>query len=154
MAEPDPDRRDVDGSAPDEVAFVIPGSNGPVLAELAEGALDGVALLIGGRVEGSRPPALAAAPEPVAGLVSGFGDSRFDAASAQVNADRAAGVRLVAQDPPRPGPGTAGPAPRDLQPVHQRDEGQGIMTLPGTGHPGQRPAARISEQVNLGGQPA
>jgi hypothetical protein len=48
MAEPDPDRGDIDGSAPDEVAFVVPGGHSAVLAELAEGTLDGVALLIGG----------------------------------------------------------------------------------------------------------
>jgi hypothetical protein len=28
------------------------------------------------------------------------------------------------------------------------------MALPGAGHPGQRPAAGVSEQVDLGGQPA
>ena len=59
MAEPDPDRGHVDGSPPNVVAFVVPGSDGAVLAELAEGALNGVALLIGGGVEGGRrPPAL------------------------------------------------------------------------------------------------
>ena len=40
MTEPDSDRGNVDGSAPDEVAFVEPGGNGAVLAELAEGPLD------------------------------------------------------------------------------------------------------------------
>jgi hypothetical protein len=44
--------------------------------------------------------------------------------------------------------------PSDGQLVHQRDEGQGVMALPGAGHPGQRPAPRAGEQVNLGGQPA
>jgi hypothetical protein len=43
--------------------------------------------------------------------------------------------------------------PRDLQPVHQRDDGQAVMALPGTGHPGQRPARRVSQQVNLAAQP-
>ena len=57
VAEPDPDRGDVDGSAPDEVAFVVPGGHGTVLAELAEGPLDDVALLVGGGVEGGRPAA-------------------------------------------------------------------------------------------------
>jgi hypothetical protein len=28
------------------------------------------------------------------------------------------------------------------------------MPLPSAGHPGQRPAASVSEQVDLGGQPA
>jgi len=68
MAEPDPDRGHIDGSAPDEVALVIPGRDGALLAELAERALDGVALLVGGGVEGGRAAAFAAAPEAVAGF--------------------------------------------------------------------------------------
>ena len=55
------------------VAFVVPGSDGAVLAELAEGALNGVALLIGGGVEGGRQAAPAAAFEPVLDLVAGSG---------------------------------------------------------------------------------
>jgi hypothetical protein len=54
VAEPDPDRGHIDGAAPDEIAFVIPGGDGAVLAELAEGPLDRVALLIGSGVEGRR----------------------------------------------------------------------------------------------------
>jgi hypothetical protein len=50
VTEPDPDQGHVDGPAPDEVALVVPGRHGAVLAELAERALDGVAVLIGGRV--------------------------------------------------------------------------------------------------------
>jgi len=73
VAKPDPDRGDVDGSTPDEVAFVVSGSNGPVLAELAEGTLNNVALLVGSRVERGWPAARAATPEPVAGLVSRLG---------------------------------------------------------------------------------
>jgi hypothetical protein len=63
-------------------------------------------------------------------------------------------VRLVAQHPSRPGPGTAWAPASDLQPVHQREKGQGVVALPGAGHPGRRPAPRIGEQVNLAGQPA
>jgi hypothetical protein len=48
VAEPDPDGGDVDGAAPDEAAFAEPGRHRAMLAELAEGALDGVAVLAGG----------------------------------------------------------------------------------------------------------
>src|SRR5690349_19089354 len=99
MAEPDSDRGHIDGSAPDEVAFVVPGSDGAVLAEVAEGALDGVALPVGGGVEGGRAAAFAAAPQPVADLICGLGDGGLDATLAQVGADRAAGVGLIAQHP-------------------------------------------------------
>jgi hypothetical protein len=88
MTEPDPDRGDVDGAAPDEVALVIPGRHGAVLAELAERPLDHVALLIGGGVEGGRPAAFAAAPQPVLHLIRGLGNRRLDRAAAQVRGSR------------------------------------------------------------------
>ena len=44
-----------------------------MLAELAEGTLDDVALLIGRTVEGGWPAAPAATPEPVADLAEGSG---------------------------------------------------------------------------------
>ncbi len=96
VAKPDPDGGDVDGAAPGEVAFIESGGDGAVLAELAERALDGVAVLVGGGVEGGWAAAAAAAPQPVAYLVRWLGNGGFDAASAQVGADRAAGVGLIA----------------------------------------------------------
>ena len=80
-------------------------ATGTVLAELAEGPLNGIALLIGGPVEGGRPSAPAAAPQPVPGLVRGLGHESLDLAAAQVRPDRGAGVRLIGQHLPGPGPG-------------------------------------------------
>ena len=117
ISEPDPDRGDVDGSAPDEVAFAVSGGDGAVLAELAEGTFDGVALLVGDGVEGGWPAARAAAPPPVAGLIGGFGDGGRDAALAPMSADRAAGAGLVTQDPARP-------AARGGELAHEGEEGQ------------------------------
>jgi hypothetical protein len=57
MAEPDPDRGHVDSPAPDEIALVVLGRHGAVLAELAERPLDHVALLISNAVEGGRAAA-------------------------------------------------------------------------------------------------
>jgi len=125
-----------------------------VLPELAESTLDGVALFIGGRVEGGWAAAPAATPQAAADLVRGLGDGGFDAASSQVNADRGAGVRLVAQDPPRPGPGTPGSPAGNLEPAYDRGEGQRVVALPGTGQPGQRAAPGVGEQVDFAGQPA
>jgi len=154
VAEPDPDRGHIDGPAPDEVAFVVPAGDGAVPAELTEGTLDGVALRVGEGVEGGWAAAVAAAPQPVAGLVGGSGDGGFDAASLQVSVDRAAGICLVAQGPSWPGPGAAGAPARHLERAHEGQKGQGIVALPGAGHPGQRPVPRIGEQVDLGSQPA
>ena len=44
-----------------------------MLAELAEGPLDGVALLVGGSVEGGRPAARAAAPSRLRTWSAGSG---------------------------------------------------------------------------------
>jgi hypothetical protein len=99
IAEPDSDRGDVDGSAPDEVAFVEPGSNGAVLAELAEGPLDRVALLVCGGVERGRAAAGAAAPFAVTDLVSRLANGGFDLAPAPRVGEQ---VNLAAQPAPRP----------------------------------------------------
>jgi hypothetical protein len=80
------------------------------------------------------------------GLVAGLGNGGLNALAAQVSPGPGAGVCLVTQHPPRAPAG-------DLEPLHERAEGQGIVALPGAGHGGQRPAPRIGEQVNLAGQP-
>jgi hypothetical protein len=58
VAEPDFDAGDVDGALVDELAFVVAGGHGAVLAQLAEGAFDGVALLVRDRIGRGRAPAL------------------------------------------------------------------------------------------------
>ena len=108
--------------------------------------LDDVALLIGGGVEGGRAAASAAPLEPVPRLVRGFGDGRLNLAAAQVRADRGAGVRLIAQDPPGPGPRPSRARPGDLELIHQRDQGQRVVPLPGAGQPGQRPAPQSASR--------
>src|SRR5215213_2735224 len=120
VAEPDPDRGEVDGSAECVVAFVVAGGHRPVGFELVDGAFDDVALLVGFAVEHRWPPALAAAAEPVLLLVGGFGDGGLDPASAQVGADPAAGVGLIAQHPAGSGPWPAGSSAADPDPGHHR----------------------------------
>src|SRR5829696_5697397 len=66
VAEPDPDRGEVDGSAECVVAFVVAGGHRPVGLELVDGAFDDVALLVDLGVEPGWPPTRAAPPEPVA----------------------------------------------------------------------------------------
>jgi len=107
VAEPDPDRGEVDGSAEGVVTFVVSGGHRPVGFELVDGAFDDVALLVGLGVEPGWSPTRAASPQPVLLLVRGFGDGGLDPASAQVGADRAAGVGLVAQHSTGSGPGPA-----------------------------------------------
>ena len=58
-------------------------------------------------LDAGQPPTRAASPQPVLLLVRGFGDDGLDPASAQVGADPAAGVGLVAQHSTGSGPGPA-----------------------------------------------
>src|SRR3954453_20111659 len=116
VAEPDPDRGEVDGSAECVVAFVVSGGHRPVGLELVDGAFDDVALLVDLAVEPGGPPARAAPAQPVVLLVRGFGDGGLDPASAQVGADRAAGVGLVAQHSAGSGPWPAGSVAADADP--------------------------------------
>ena len=95
-----------------------------------------------------------ASPQPVVLLVGRFGDGGLDPTFPQVGADRAAGVGLVAQHPAGSGPGPAGSAAADPDPGHHRPQPEAVVTLPGTGDPGDRPASPVSGQVNLARQPA
>src|SRR3954453_1655987 len=112
-AEPDSDRGEVDGSAEGVVAFVVSGGHRPVGLELVDGAFDDVALLVDLGVEPGWPPALPAPAEPVVLLVGGFGDGGLNSTFAQVGADRAAGVGLVAQHPAGSCPRPAGSSAAD-----------------------------------------
>src|SRR6266508_4961697 len=99
VAEPDPDRGDIDGSAVDVVAFVGAHGHGSVAPELVDGSLDRVAVAVGHRVELRPPAALAAAPGAVGDVVRWFGNGGLDAASPQVSADLLVRVSLVGQHP-------------------------------------------------------
>ena len=154
VAEPDPDRGEVDRSAECVVALVVAGGHRPVGLELVDAALHDVALLVDLAVEPGWPPALGAQPASVLLLVRGFGDGGLDPASAQVGADRAAGVGLIAQHPAGSGPWPAGSAAADPDRGHHRPEPEAVVPLPGTGDPRDRPTPSIGGQVNLARQPA
>jgi hypothetical protein len=98
-------------------------------------------------------PSRGPAPRPIGLLVGGLGDGRGDAASAQVAANRAAGVSLVGQDPTRPGTGTPAPASLNADAVHHRVEHDRIVALAGRDDPGDRPTPAVRGEVNLRGQP-
>src|ERR1700683_2283789 len=56
VAEPDPDRGDMNGGLVHELALVVAGGDGAELPELGKAALDGVAFLVTSRIEGRRTP--------------------------------------------------------------------------------------------------
>src|SRR5229473_3776874 len=110
VAEPDADSGDVHGAAVDEVALVVAGGDGPVLAQFVDGPLHGVALLVPLGVEAGWPPAALAAAPPVGDLVGRLGDDGVDVPAAQAGAGRLAGVGLAGQQPAGAGPRAAGAA--------------------------------------------
>ena len=136
------------------LALVIARGHRAELLELAEAAFDGVALGVPAGVEDGRPPA---GPPPVAAmllLVFLDRDDRLDAALPQPGAVAGRGVRLVGHRPAGPPPWPARTAPPDSDGVHQRDELRAVAVLAGGGQPGDRAAALVRGQVDLGGQPA
>src|SRR6266705_399390 len=80
---------------------------------------------------GGRAAAAPAAPEPAADLVGWLGDGGLDPSFPQVAADRPGRVRLVREDLAGPGPRPSPAPPRDPQAVHQGDERQRVVPLPG-----------------------
>jgi hypothetical protein len=83
-----------------------------------------------------------------------FGDGGLDAASSQVSADLVVRVGLVGKDPAGSGAGLAGSDPGYAQSIHERAEGHRVMPLPRGGHPRQRAAPAVGDQMNLGAQTA
>jgi len=81
-------------------------------------------------------------------------DDGLDAALAQVAAVGGGGVGLVTQYGAGPGAGPPLAPAADGQLVHQRDELRAVTVLARRGDAGQRPAAPVSDQVNLGGKTA
>src|SRR3954451_13699279 len=154
VAERDPDGGDVNGAAPDVVAFVVPGGHGSVLLQLVDGSLDDVAVGAPPGVE-RRWAAPGGAPlGAVADLVGAFRDDTADSASTQVGPVGLAGVGPVGQHPARANPGPARPAATDPDPSQHRPESQAVPTLAAAGHPGDRTTPRVRGQVNLAGQAA
>jgi len=76
----------------------------------------------------------------------------LDAAAAQVGA--VGGGGLVAQCPAGPGAGPPPAAAADADGLQERDELRAVAVLAGGEDPGERAAAPVRGQVNLGGQPA
>ena len=81
-------------------------------------------------------------------------DDRLDAALAQVRTVGGRRAGLVAHRGAGPDAGASLAAAGDAQLVQQRDELRAVPVLAGAGELGERAAAPVSEQVNLGAQPA
>src|SRR6187549_4172159 len=98
VAEPDPDRGDVDGAVVDELALVGAHRDGAERLEAVVRALGGVALLVGLGVERGRAAPGGALRGARLLLVAFLRDGGLDLASPQVGADRLVRVGLVGQE--------------------------------------------------------
>jgi site-specific DNA recombinase len=140
-----------------EIRYVLPTSPDgphPPFCQLRKDHLDGVAFGVPACVEDGRAAAGPAAVAAVFLLVFLDGDDGLDRVAPQPGAVRAGGVCLVRHRPARPLPGPARAAALDADGLHQRGEVRRVAVLARAGQPGDRAAAQVSGQVDLGGQPA
>ena len=116
MGQPDGDSSEDGGGAVDDGEFVVTGREPSPLLEVAEAAFNHIAvavverrrMLVAGR-RGSR----GASRWPI--WSEGCGNDRDDPAFAQVGADRAGGVGLIAPHPLRDGSAAGTVGPGDVQ---------------------------------------
>lgn len=137
----------------DEVTFVGPGGHRAVLTQLVDGPLDRVALLVSLGVEGGRPTAPGPTRLTPGDLVRWLRDRGADAPAAQHRADLGRGVGLVGQHPVGTGARASTPRTFDADSFEDGAGGQGVVALPGGGHPGQGPTAGVGGDVDLRAQP-
>src|SRR6266487_1492993 len=116
--------------------------------------LDRVAILIAPGVEGRRPASGPAAAPAMVHLVFFDGYDGLDAAAAQVGPVGSRGIGLVAHHAAGPGAGPSPAATADADGLQERDELWAVAMLARGEDPGERAAAPVRGQVNLGGQPA
>src|SRR6266699_511873 len=105
-------------------------------------------------IEYWRAAAVAAAVAAVGFLVFLDRDDGLDPAAAQVGAVGGGGVGLIAHRGGGPGAGPALARAGDADGLHQGDELRAVAVLARGQQAGERPAAPVSGQVNLGGKPA
>lgn len=135
-------------------SFVIARRDGPVGLEFIDGAFDRVALFVPLLVEAGRPAAMRTPARAGYLVILLFRDDVADAASSQVGTDGAVAVRLVRAEAVRASARAAEPGAGHANLVHDRFELSAVRPLSGGDCEGQRAAAAIGAQVDLGGEPA
>jgi hypothetical protein len=122
--------------------LVIAGGEAAVLLEPTDQALDDIAFAVGA---------------PVHQAWSGFGrelrDDRGDAVSAEMIADRPAGIATIGQERPRPPARPATARAFDRAGGHQGRERSLLVPLARGQDEGERPAAALAAQMQLAAEP-
>src|SRR5262249_62016686 len=98
VAQPDADRSDVNRALVDGPSLVVAGGHGPVLAELTDATLDGVAFLVALGVEAGWTAPGRAALAPVLLLVLLDRNDRLHLVSAQAGPVSAGRIRLISHE--------------------------------------------------------
>ncbi|NYD51630.1 hypothetical protein BJY14_007736 [Actinomadura luteofluorescens] len=151
MVEPEDEAGDGDDGAVVGGEFVVAGGQAAEAFELVEAAFDDVAAAVAVPVEAAAAVSAAGAGGE---LVAAFGDGVRDAPPAQLVADDAGGVALVGDQVPGPGARSARPGPRDGDGFDDLDQPGAVVDVAGGEGEGQRQAAPVAGQVDLGGQSA
>jgi len=151
LVEPQDEADDGDGGSVVGGEFVIAGGDSAEAFELVEAAFDDVAAPVDLLVEAAAAPS---APGADGELVRSFGDGVGDLAPAQVGADLVGGIALVGDEVQRPDTRPAGACARDAYRFDDLDQAGAVVDVAGRDHEGQRQAASVTGQVDLGGQPA
>lgn len=120
----------------------------------AQAPFDHVPVAVEDPVEDGRPTTEGSAPSAVVRLVAALGDRDGDAPAPQHEADRPAGIGLVAQHTVRCRARAARDGARDTDPVEDLTERGGVVDVAGREHDRERQAAAVDGQVDLGGQSA
>jgi hypothetical protein len=105
-------------------------------------------------VEGRWPPALAAAPQPVADLVGPLGGGVAEAALSQPGADGFGAVALVDQDMGGPHAGPSRTRAGHPYRFHHGGELGAVVGVPACDGNGERAAEGVAGEMNLAGQAA
>jgi hypothetical protein len=131
--------------------FFVAGGESAEAFEVAEAAFDDVAAPVDLLVEAASAPTT---PGADGELVTAFGDSARDPAAAQVKADLVGGIALVGDEVQRPDARPPRVGAGDPDRFDDLDQAGAVVDVAARDDKGQRQAASVTGQVDLGGQPA
>lgn len=151
-AGPDEDGGEVECGLVGKGEFVGPHGQAPPLLESGDAAFDAVALSVCLGVETGRATSSAPSPEAVTDLARRLWDDGPDAASTEMRADRAGGVRPVREDERRSSPWSPKSCSWNPDSGHDCLKGRGVTGLASSDMQSQRSRPIVTGQVDFRAQ--